>query len=209
MNTNDEIPELDGTEIFSNWDQLVQSDAKTSGTSEILDMALDNLAVDGGDAHWLSLFQKTNLPDMDLVAMRVIRFYARDLVAEEQQLKNQLPVFLSELVKKHMDDLRVAGLSEEQIIDLGKGKLPVNWTVHLKYPLAYGGAITPDHLVLIPHHPFHEDLHAFINQQMVTDAGVISPAVLYVPVPKSPVYVPYGSSDMAKEVVHYQQGGTK
>jgi len=204
--------ELDGAEIFSNWSQLVQDQntgAPKSEATDVLDMALDSLSVDGGDQYWLEQFQKTNLQDMDLVALQLIRHYERDLGAECQQLKNQVPLFLSGLVQAHMGELRIAGLSDEQIANLTEGKLPVNWTVHLKYPLAYGGTIIPDNLVLIPEHPFHEDLHHFINQQIATNAGVISPAVLYVPVPKVPVYVPYGTADMAKEVKHFHQGGIK
>ena len=210
MEKKEQSPELDGAEIFSNWSQLVQeTDAPKTDTSDVLDMALESLNVDGGDRHWLTQFQKTNLSDMDLVALQSIRHYERDLMAECQQLKNQIPVFLTWLVQTHISELRIAGLSEEQIAGLTEGKLPVNWTVHLKYPLAYVGAITQDKLVLMPEHPFHEDLHHFINQQIATNAGVISPAVLYVPVPRSPVYVPYGGTDMAKEVTHFHQGGVK
>lgn len=209
MDTNDKNVELDGTEIFSNWDQLVQSDEKPATSSDVLDMALDNLEFEGGEAHWLELFQKTNLSGMDLVALQHIRTYTHDFKAETQQLKTQTRRFLFGLAGTHGDELRVAGLSEEQIGQLTEGKLPVNWTVHLKYPLAYGGTITESNLVLMPHHPFHEDLHAFINQQIVTDAGAMSPNILYVPTPKSAVYVPYGSDDMAKEVIHFQQGGMK
>ena len=202
--------ELDGAEIFSNWSQLVQETGSSpSESTDVLDMALDSLSVEGGDRHWLTLFQKTNLSDMDLVALQKLPNYDRDLASECQQIKNQKAAFLLELVRTHADDLRVAGLSDEQIDRLKEGKLPVNWTVHLKYPLAYGGTITVDNFEFIPQHPFHEDLHHFINQQITTEAGVISPAVLYVPVPKASVYVPYGASDMAKEVMHFKQGGTK
>ncbi len=201
--------ELDGADVFANWDQLVQSDSKPLEQSDVLDMALGNLALDGGEAHWLSLFQKTNLSDMDLVALSLVRSFEHDFKAEAQQFKTQAQLFMAELSTVHKDDLRVAGLSDDQISDLAQGKLPINWTLHLKYPLAYGGALVSHNLVLIPQHPFHEDLHHFVNQQMVTDAGVISPAVLYVPVPKSAVYVPYGAAEMAKEVIHFQQGGLK
>lgn len=212
MDKDNENAELDGADIFSNWDQLVQSDQPAThpnASDDTLSLALDNLALDGGETHWLSLFQKTNLSDMDLVALSLVRSFEHDFKAEAQQFKSQAQLFMAELSTAHKDELRVAGLSEDQIIDLAQGKLPINWTLHLKYPLAYGGALVAHNLVLIPQHPFHEDLHHFVNQQMVTDAGVISPAVLYVPVPKSAVYVPYGSAEMAKEVIHFQQGGLK
>ena len=209
MDSNDKNIELDGAEIFANWNQLVQTEEKPVATDDILDMALDSLAIDGGEQHFLDLFQNTNLSNMDLVALKLVKQYTPDFKSESQQMKTQMHHFLMRLAGEHGDELRVAGLSEEQIGQLVEGKLPINWTVHLKYPLAYGGIITENNLVLMPHHPFHEDLHAFINQQIVTDAGVMSPAVLYVPVPKASVYVPYGSQDMAKEVIHFQQGGMK
>ena len=102
--------------------------------------------------------------------------------------------------------MRVAGLSEKQLEDISKGNLPINWTIHLKYPLSYGGTISIENLVLIPHYPFHEELHLFVNQQIVTDAGIMSPATLYMPVPKSAVYVPFGANEIADHVVH--QGNT-
>ena len=210
MDNNKPDTELDGAEIFSNWSQLTATESPESKTgSDILEMSLENLALDGGDAYWLKRFQETHLSDMDLVALKLSTSYTADLKAEATQIKIQSQSFLKQLHLKHMNELRIAGLSDDQIDLLKEGKLPINWTVHLKYPLAYGGAITIDNFVLIPHYPFHEDIHHFINQQIVTGAGIMKPALLYVPVPKSHVYVPYGSNDMTQEVVHFNQGGLR
>lgn len=198
--------ELDGADIFSDWDQLVGGSAPSEKKeTDALVFSLDDLATDNGEAHWLEAFQSTNLSDMDLVALRLKRDYVCDFKAEQMAFKEARQIFLMHLPETHKNDLRVAGLSDGQIEDLAKGMLPINWTVHLKYPLAYGGKINQTNLVLIPHHPFHEVLHQFINQQILTDAGVISPAMLYMPVPKSAVYIPFGTGEKADHVVHYDQ----
>ena len=89
-----------------------------------------------------------------------------------------------------MNDLRAAGISEENIFYLTKGILPVNWTVHLKVPPLYGGQAQPENLVLMQSQPFHEQIHDFINRQVLTEAGVGRPKILYVPTPVGKVYIP-------------------
>ena len=197
--------ELDGAEIFADWSQLMGAEPPKK-ESEALDFSLDNLELEGGDAHWLKVFQEANLPDMDLMALQLVRGYVHDFKEEQALLKEKSKFFLLHLAEKHVNELRVAGLSEEQIDRVLKGILPINWTVHLKYPLAYGGKIKPDCFVLMPQYPFHEELHHFVNQQMVTDAGVMTPATLYMPVPKSAVYVPFGAGKKADKVIHVEKG---
>ena len=200
--------ELDGTEIFSDWAQLLGGQSEQNRKdADALEFSLDALATNDGETHWLQVFQSANLSDMDLVALQLKRDYVHDFKAEQEAFKEARQAFLLHLPELYKKDLQVAGLSEGQIEELLKGILPINWTVHLKYPLAYGGKISPVNLVLIPHHPFHEDLHQFVNQQMVTDAGVISPATLYMPVPKSAVYIPFGAGEKADHVVHYGKEG--
>ncbi|MBQ3695407.1 MAG: hypothetical protein II938_00325 [Alphaproteobacteria bacterium] len=207
MSQENKDTELNGADIFSDWDNLTGIQTGASSAGEI---SLDNLMTDGGEDHWLHLFQKTNLSGMDLVALRLLPDYTNNFKAEQAQLKAQTHLFLINLAHTHKNDLRIAGLSEEQIDQLSMGILPINWTIHLKYPLAYGGTITINNLVLMPQQPFHEDLHHFLNQQTITDAGVITPNILYVPAPKSPVYIPFNSNEMATQVIHFETtGGNK
>ena len=207
-NDKNENIELDGAEVFSDWSQLMGENAPSKKEGESFDFSLDNLQTDNGDAHWLEIFQTTNLPDMDLVALNLVRTYIHDFKTEHTKFKENSRAFLLSLPNTHLNELRVAGLSHNQIENMAKGILPINWTIHLKYPLAYGGTITENNFVLIPHYPFHETLHLFINQQMLTDAGVISPATLYMPVPKSAVYVPFGTNEITDHVVHPEKGVT-
>ena len=198
------MTELEGTDVYSDWDSLMSAPSSSAPKSSEADLTLDNLIGGNGDTEWLSIFQKTNLPGMDLVALNLFPGYVYDFGRDQHLMNTQVRNFLLMLPIEHLNELRVAGLSEDQIANISGGILPINWTVHLKYPLAYGGTIEKDNLVLIPHHPFHEELHHFVNQQIVTDAGVISPHVLYMPVPKGTVYVPFAETNMASEVKHIQ-----
>ncbi len=210
MTNNDKEIELNGEDIFSNWNSLIGTQDSPKKQSEEMELSLDNLMTDGGEAHWLELMQKTNLSGMDLVALKVIPNYIHDFKSEYAQLKVQSRLFLLSVTQVHRNELRVAGLSEDQIDGLVNGIIPVNWTIHLKYPVAYGGTITLNNFVLMPHHPFHEELHHFINQQIVTDAGVMTPSTLYVPTPKSDVYIPFGSNEMPSKIIHFESiGGLK
>lgn len=204
MNKENENVELSGEEIFSDWSSLLGED-KTVKENTVADLSLDDLMVDGGDSHWLSLFQKTNLLDMDLVALKLRNGFVHDFKKEREQLKLIEKKFMMNLPTTHLNDLRIAGLSEDQIGSIKVGVLPINWTIHIKRPLAYGGVIEEENMVLIPHYPFHEEIHRFLNEQIVTDAGVMSPNILYMPTPKSAVYVPFGMNEMADHVIYLEE----
>ncbi len=207
MTDNKQDNELNGADVFADWNSLIAS-PQTAPKQDDFGLDLGNLMTGSSDEnYWLQLFQKTNMSGMDLVALKLIPNYDHDFKAEQAQTKVQARVFLLELSHEYRNDLRVAGMSEDQIDGLSNGIVPVNWTVHLKYPVAYGGTITANNFVLMPHHPFHEELHHFINQQIVTDAGVMSPATLYVPTPKSAVYVPFGSTEMPDKIIRFEVAG--
>lgn len=207
MTEDNKQNELNGADIFSDWDSLIGTPATAPKQSDDTGLDLNNLMTESSEDHWLKLFQKTNMSGMDLIALKLIPNYTHDFKSEHLQLKTQARVFLLGLSHLKRNDLRVAGLSEDQIDALSTGNLPINWTVHLKYPVAYGGAITTNNFVLMPQHPFHEEIHHFINQQIVTDAGVMTPPILYVPAPKSAVYIPFGSNEMAQQVIHFETAG--
>ncbi|MBQ4471644.1 MAG: hypothetical protein II942_00135 [Alphaproteobacteria bacterium] len=208
MNSNkNPMTELNGADVYANWDSLVSTDKKNAEPQQNFDLSVDNLIADNGEEKWLKEFQKTNLPGMSLVALKLLPTHAQPFKKTRAILAEQIRTFLLTLPIHHMTDLRVAGLSEDQIANISGGILPINWTIHLKYPLAYGGDVTADNFVLIPHHPFHEEIHRFLNQQLLTDAGVITPRVLYVPVVEGAVYVPFANTEMATEVKHIKLSG--
>ena len=193
-----EMTELDGSEVFSDWQTLLGSEQNKN--TSVDDFSLDNLMGNEGDDFWLKEFQKSNLPGMKLAALKLLKGYVHDFKDELAKMKTQQQIFLLSLPTTHLNDLRIAGLSDDQITDISKGLLPVNWTVHLRYPLAYGGKIIPENMVFVPEYPFHEEIHRFINKQIVTDAGIICPKVLYIPFAEDKIYVPFASTEIASQV---------
>lgn len=187
-----ELTELDGAEIFDNWDQLMGEGAPTKESDSDLEELMTGLQSDEKDQdYWVDLFQNENFGGMDLMSARY-QPYTLNEPEFHQQFKLLKRAFLKELTTLYVNDLRSADLSEESIFYLSKGYLPANWTVHLKYPLLYGGKMALDNLVLIQCHPFHELIHDYLNKQMLSAAGIGHPQTLYIPIPLGKVYIPNG-----------------
>lgn len=185
--------ELDGAEIFQNWDQLIQDPQNSSALSkEELDFDALMGAPEKGQDYWENLFQESNFGGMDLMGLS---YYPITIQEEEffKKYNRSKRDFITDIVTNNMNDLRSAGISEENIFYLSKGILPANWTVHLKYPPLYGGQPDAENMVLIQCQPFHELIHDFIDKQILTTAGVGHPKTLYVPTPVGKVYIPEGA----------------
>ncbi len=162
---------------------------------------------------WEKLFNEMNFPGMDLMAVNYFNLNGDDLIEQRNVLKKATRDFLKLLGYTFINDLRSAGVSEEGIFYIKKGKLPENYTVHLKYPLDYGGRIDFDNMVLIQNRPFHDLIHAYIDQQLLGPNGSVRPRQLYVPVPVGKVYVPFvgitGSGGKNKQDRSVQAGFTQ
>lgn len=142
---------------------------------------------------WEKLFKEMNFPGMDLMAVGYFNMSSDDLVEQRLFLKKTIRDFLKLLAYNYANDLRDAGVTEEGMFHIKKGNLPENYTVHLKYPLEYGGRIDFNNMVFIQTHPYHDLIHAYVDQQLVGENGSVRPRQLYVPVPVGKVYIP--SSD--------------
>lgn len=142
---------------------------------------------------WEKLFKEMNFPGMDLMAVGYFNMSSDDLVEQRLFFKKTVRDFLKLLAYNYANDLRDAGVTEEGMFHIKKGNLPENYTVHLKYPLEYGGRIDFNNMVFIQTHPYHDLIHAYVDQQLVGENGSVRPRQLYVPVPVGKVYIP--SSD--------------
>lgn len=182
--------ELDGADIFDNWDQLIQSpNASEPPLSPELEIG-DLIEGQKKEAdYWEHLFQTSNFGGMRLASFQYhpLTIHEEDFFKAYTAAKKE---FIQDIFAHHANDLRVAGISEENIFYLSKSILPVNWTVHLKCPSLYGGQADPDNMVMIQCQPFHELIHDFINNQILTAAGVGHPKTLYVPMPVGKIYIP-------------------
>ena len=189
------IDELDGKEFFENWDQLMQApQASSSSDFKTEELDLSGLQEDSekGAEFWEDLFQESNFSGMNLMGLS---YYPITVREEEffEKYNAAKKAFLADILANNLNDLRSAGISEENLFYLSKGILPANWTVHLKYPPLYGGEAIPDNMVLIQCQPFHELIHNFIDRQVLTSAGIGHPKTLYVPTPVGKVYIPEGA----------------
>ena len=177
---------LNAENIFSEWDKLLQEPLydKTS---------IDELQLEGqNQAYWEALFNDMNFPGMDLMAVPYYPNETTDYLSQQKQLNRTIRDFVRYLSYHLANDLRSAGVSEEGIFYMKHGQIPENFTVHLKYPLDYGGTIDFNNMVFIQSRPFHELIHLYINKQIIGPESVLTPEQLYIPVPVGKVYIPMG-----------------
>lgn len=185
--------ELNGKDVFDNWEQLVQaSDAGKGPSGEELDLSGLMGKDENGADYWENLFQESNFAGMNLMGLSYYPLTIQEEVFFEHYTAAKKD-FIADILIHNINDLRSAGISEENIFYFSKGILPANWTIHLKYPPLYGGQAEPDNMVMIQCQPFHELIHDFINKQILTNAGLGHPKILYVPTPVGKVYIPEGA----------------
>ncbi len=203
-----DMPELNATDIYPEWESLLGDSSKNSSNkNEENTLLMDDLINNDDESLWVRRFQKLNLPDMQLIALHLPPLpVVLNLPRQTASLRIARHHFLLKLVDLYKNDLKIAGFNDEDIQYLSMGVVPVNWTIHLKYPPKYGGKIETENMVLMPHHPFHEQIHLFLAQQMITDAGVITPKILYVPAPTRSIYIPLSSHTDSITLQHLTLG---
>lgn len=152
----------------------------------------ENLEPEKNQEYWTNRFNELNFPGMDLMAVSYFGSFTYDLLEQHLLLRRCVRDFVRLLSYNYVNDLRSAGVSEEGIFYMKKGKIPENYTVHLKYPLEYGGAIEFNNMVFIQEKPFHDMIHMYLDEQILSNNGVSYPPLLYVPVPVGKIYVPFG-----------------
>lgn len=177
---------LDPLAVYADWDELIKEPQ-----NEEVDTLSELLGEEHGQAYFEALFNEMNFPGMDLMAVSFFR--AVPNLAEQHALFRRLSRdFVRFLSYNYAMDLRAAGVSEEGLFYMKKGQLPENYTVHLKYPIAYGGTMDFSNMVFMQNAPFHEDIHVYLNKQLVSESGdPLTPETLYVPVPTGKVYIPF------------------
>lgn len=191
------LSDLNNDDTLLAWDELftpedLGMDAPLPVENKLLDMPdFDMKEETKGQAYWENLFNEMNFPGMDLMAVSYFASFNFDQIEQHAQMKRVMRDFVRLLSYNYVMDLRSAGLSEEAIFYMKKGKLPENYVVHLKYPLEYGGTLDFNNMVLIQDKPFHDMIHTYIDRQLVTPKGITYPSLLYVPVPVGKVYIPF------------------
>ena len=139
---------------------------------------------------WEAKFQEMNFPGMDLVEATAYPLSLLEKINRKKQYKRVKRDFIKYLIYNFTNDLRNAGMTDEDLFYFKKGILPENFNIHLKIPFDYTGVVDFSNMVLMQSRPYHEDIHRFMDMQMSEmDIGVI-PEKLYIPVPTGKVYIP-------------------
>ena len=138
-------------------------------------------------ALWEWQFQQTGLLNMDLIEVEFVPLDQAWLAELRKAFKRTRRDFLKYVGYHHVNELLAAGMSEEAIKLVKKGKAPENFNIHIRVPFDYGGTNSFSNLVLIQTHPFHTEIHRFIDMQTLTQPN-FKPRKLYLPAPKGKVY---------------------
>jgi hypothetical protein len=93
----------------------------------------------------------TKRPDAEREALRV-------------KFESVREAFVKDLAENHASELRDAGISDEGIALMEKGKVPDNYVVHHKLPLDDGGTNATSNLVLMKEKPDHYLITNYQNQ---------------------------------------------
>ena len=138
-------------------------------------------------ALWEWQFQQTGLLNMDLIEVDFVPLDPNWLSELRKAFKRTRRDFLKYVGYHHINELLAAGMSEEDIKLVKKGKAPENFNIHIRVPFDYGGTNSFSNLVLIQTHPFHTEIHRFIDMQTLTQPN-FKPRKLFLPAPKGKVY---------------------
>ena len=140
-------------------------------------------------ALWEWQFQQTGLTNMDLIEVEFVPLDAAWLLELRKAFKRTRRDFLKYVGYHHVNELLAAGMTEDAIKLVKKGKAPENFNIHIRVPFDYGGTNSFSNLVLIQTHPFHTEIHRFIDMQTLAQPN-LKPRKLFLPSPKGKVYFP-------------------
>ena len=138
---------------------------------------------------WEWHFQQTGLVNMDLIEADFVPLDPAWLLELRKAFKRTRRDFLKYVGYHHVNELLAAGLTEDAIKLVKKGKAPENFNIHIRIPFDYGGTNSFSNLVLIQTHPFHTEIHRFIDMQTLSQPN-LKPRKLFLPAPKGKVYFP-------------------
>ena len=140
--------------------------------------------------YWEAKFQAMNFPGMDLVEATAYPVTLLEKISRKKQYARVKRDFLKYISYHYINDLRNAGLNEEDLFYLKKGIVPENFNIHLKIPFDYTGTVDFSNMVFMQSRPYHEEIHRFMDMQMENMEPGLLPYKLYIPVPTGKVYIP-------------------
>ena len=142
---------------------------------------------------WEWQLDNFNLPGMELQEATLVLQSPRWKGDMKKAFKRARRDFLKFVGYHHKEECMEAGIDEEGLKLLKKGRSPENFNVHMKIPLDYLGTNDFSNLCLMQTYPFHIELHKFLDLQIAKQAKMGKPRRLLIPVPNGKVYIPSGA----------------
>lgn len=138
---------------------------------------------------WRWQFLQMDLPGMVLRELTLHSVGRAEILKAQQHFKRARRDFMKYVAFNHRDELLRAGVLPEGIESLRNGKSPENFNVHVKVPFEYGGTIDFSNLIIIQTHPYHDEIHRFIDMQMLQYPKGKKAKLVYMPIPAGKVYL--------------------
>ena len=139
---------------------------------------------------WKTQFEQMNLFGMTLKEFNFVFLDPDSRNELRSAFKRARRDFLKFIAYYHAEELKAGGVSDAGIKRMKRGRSPENYNVHIKVPVDYSGSNDFSNLVLMPTHPYHNELHKFLDMQVAQHPINSRLKRLYIPVPAGKIYIP-------------------
>ncbi len=140
---------------------------------------------------WELQLNNSNLPGMELNELNLIPYDHIYINEMRRGFKRARRDFIKFVCYNNQQDLFAAGMEDTDVSLLRKGIVPENFNIHRKVPYEYGGNNDFSNLCLIQTHPYHDNLHKFLDMQIFIHPKGTKVKRLFMPTPTGNVYIPY------------------
>lgn len=145
----------------------------------------------GDRSLWELQLNNSNLPGMELKEYTLINFDHIYINEMRKGFKRARRDFIKYICYNYRQDLFAAGITETDMGLLRKGYACENFNVHRKVPYEYGGNNDFSNFCFMQTHPYHDNLHEFLDMQVFIHPKGTKVKRLFIPIPIGSVYKPY------------------
>lgn len=155
-----------------------------------------NKQLNQNQLYWQKFFEEMNFPAMALYELKLAEVPKDKMHSLRHEFRRTRKDFIKYIAYNLETECLDSGLPPQDIEKLKLGIAPENFNVHIKIPFEYGGDAEFSNMCFIQTHPYHSEIHKFIDMQILEQNEKIKLDLLYLPIPFGKVYVPYvGSFD--------------
>lgn len=160
---------------------------KTSKSSVIFDENSIPKTIRNRDM-WEKQFAQMNLPNVPLQEIHLKSIAPKEIIQMQIGFSRIRKEFIKYVAYNLKKQLVALGLLPFEIEEMQKGKSPENFNAHIKVPFDYGGTLDFDNLIMIPTHPYTDEIYKYIDMQLLQYPIDRPASILYMPVPKGKVF---------------------